>query len=111
MLIVQVDVIGTEPLKRTIDGFLDMRRTAVESDLFVVWSELPGEFGRDDDIVSSLSFQGAPNQFFIFERPIRFRRIEEIHPDIESMMNHTNTFRFIGAAVRPRHSHAAQTQG
>src|SRR2546427_3806941 len=96
---------------RSLNRSLDMGRTAVESDLFVVWSEFPGEFGRDDDIVSSFSFQGAPNKFFIFKGPIRFRRIEEIHADIESMMNHTNTFRFIGAAVRPRHSHAAQTQG
>src|SRR6266446_5516601 len=86
-----------------------MRRTAVEPQHLPVRTELHGELRGDDHVLPALSFHRAAKQFFVFEWAIHFCGVPKVDADRKRSIEHSDGFRIVAAAIRPRHSHAAET--
>ena len=81
MLVVQVDVVGTESLQGAFDRGLDVCGAAVRVSLttrVVVEAELRG----DDDAVPT-SLEGTANDFLAEERPVDLGRVDVALADVE----------------------------
>ena len=80
MLVEEVDVVGIEPLEHPFGCDLDMPGAAVQTraTLSCLRVDIPAELRGDDDLAADRG-QSLADEFFIGERPVGLRCIEERH--------------------------------
>ena len=71
--------------------------------------EAEAELGREDDLVAP-ALQGAAQQLFVGERPVRLGGIEEGDAELERAVERSDGFAVVGHAVGLAHPHAAESQ-
>jgi len=75
----QGKVPGSEDAECIVGNLTNALRAAIRLDRsrLTLWSRVPAKFRGDDDVALK-GFQRFPDQEFVGEGPVHFRRIEEI---------------------------------
>ena len=113
VLIEQIDGFHLEPLERALGDLLDVLRPAVEAQPSVpVWANvLESELGGDHHLLAEGSERFA-HQFFVGERAVDFRRIEEGDAAFDGCANQRDHLLLVcRRAVAKAHAHAAEPDG
>jgi hypothetical protein len=84
VLVEQVDVVRPEPLQRAVDARADGLGAAVEAVFAAAAEEVEAELGRDHDLVAH-RFERLADEFFVRERPVHLRRVEERDPALDGV--------------------------
>ena len=92
MNVIQIDVIGAEPLQRTFHCFAQSLRTRIKSDAFAI-SNIPAAFRRELDAIAH-GLESLADQFFIAIDRIHFRRVEEVDAEFNRLAQEFNAFVF-----------------
>jgi len=100
VLIVQIDDISLEALQRGRCDFLDVRGPAIQPGLFAgVRINFPSELRGDHNLLMEGS-EGFAHEFFVRERAIDLRRIEERDAAFDGCSNQRDPFLLVhGRAV------------
>ena len=110
MLVVQVDVVGAEPLERRVARSLHVVGPAVHAEPLPLFVALVAELGGEHDLVAPAA-NGRAHQPLVGERPVHVGRIEEGDAEIESAVDGGDRLGVIPAGVELGHSHAAEAEG
>jgi hypothetical protein len=113
VLVVEVDVVGFESLKRALDGAVDMLgRTVERAERRHVAGRRPvgaaRELGRDHVLVAA-PLDRAADKLLVCHRPVQLRRVEEVAAEIERALDRGRRLLLVGGPVERRHPHAAQS--
>ena len=110
VLVVEVDMVGTQPFQRAFDRPADLFRTTAER-LPPLRVDPNAEFSGYDHLVADRCHRFA-DQFLVGVRPVALRRIEESHPKLVCLAeqgNHLVPVRCGTIAVT--HAHTTQSDG
>jgi hypothetical protein len=110
VLIVQVDMIDTEPLQTGIASRVHILRCSVDSKQRAIGSAHVAKLGGEHNFLAA-RFQDFGQQAFVGADAITIGRIEEIDADIERGIEHAQIRGFIGRSVVLGHTHAAEANG
>ena len=109
VLVVEVDVVGSQAPERALDGGADIGRTAVE-----VARAIPGvrdhaELRGEHDLVTA-TLDRLADQLLVGERPVDLGGVEKGHPEIEGTVDRPDGLGIIlpGAREGGRHPHGPQ---
>ena len=91
MLIEQIDGLDPEPFQRALNGLFDVRRPAVQACWMRIFrgADLEPELGCDHHAFAHGS-EGVALEFFIRERTVNFRCIEQRHVAFDRSPNERN---------------------
>jgi hypothetical protein len=114
VLVVEVDPVGPETLKRSLDRRAHVLGRAVER---ADCGELAGprgvhparELGRDHVLVA-VALDRPPDEFLVAQRAIQLRGVEKVDPQLERALDRRDCLRFVGGPVESRHAHAAKPE-
>ena len=107
MLVKQINVVGTQSLEGSLDGFTNVFGSAVGTVAFA-FLEVEAELRRDHDLIA-LAGQGATEQIFVGEGTVDFGGVEESATELDRPMQCRDGFGFVCGTVGLAHTHAAQT--
>ena len=112
MLIEQINHIGPESLERTLGDLSDMLGPAIQSRRTFhparISNEVEPEFGGDDHLLAKRC-KSFTDQFFVDERAVNFRGIEEGDAAFDGCVKKRNHLLFVfRRAVGKTHSHTAE---
>src|SRR6185437_2467485 len=108
MLIEQVDYAGFEALQSSVGDGSDPFRRTIQT--LARYSIFEAELRSNNDLVANRSERLA-NKFFICERAVSFRSIEERHAAVIGSANQLDGFAFVGRrAISETESHAAEAE-
>ena len=112
VLVEQVDGFDFEPLEGAFGGLADVLGPAVEPGGFAgLGIEVEAELGGDDDFLSK-GGQCRANEFFVGERAVDFRSIEEGDAAVDGGVDDGGHFlQVAGWPVAEAHPHAAEAEG
>jgi hypothetical protein len=112
VLVVQVDVVGAEPLEGALDRCPRVVRVPVQGAAAVAAAvrEQP-ELRRDHHVVAAAG-QGAAEQFLVLVRTVDLRGVEQGHPELDGAVDGADRLGVVGVRTRVegRHAHAAEPQ-
>src|SRR5689334_279293 len=77
MLVVEIDVVGAEPLQRSLDRFADVLGPAVGAAV----AERADEFRREDVLIA-LPLDRAADELLVLADGVHLRRIEEVDAEV-----------------------------
>jgi hypothetical protein len=110
VLVVQIDVLGAEPLERPLDRGPGVVRVPVDGAPAVAAAvrEQP-ELGRDHHLVPAAR-ESPAEQLLVDERPVDLGRVEERHPQLDRAVDGADRLGVVGgrAGVERRHAHQAE---
>src|SRR5581483_11701108 len=110
MLIEEVDPIGLQPLKRGLGDFFDVLGAAVQASLLAVL-DLEAEFCGDCYLITKRRKRFA-GEFFVGERTVDFRGVEECDAALDCRANNRNAVLFVNSgAIAKAQSHTAESDG
>jgi len=114
VLVVEVDVVGAEPLERALDRAADMLGRAVDitdrrhiSQRGLIHA--PGEL-RSDHVLVAVSLDRPPDQLLVRERSVQLRRVQEVDPELERPLDGRDRLALIGRSVESRHAHTSESE-
>jgi hypothetical protein len=113
VLVVEVDVIGSEALQRAFDGSANVGGTAVDhprGGRTVLVGNEP-ELGRDDDLVAA-ALNSLADDFFAVEGAVDFCGVDVGDAEVERTVDGANRLGVVEgtfAGVCPSHRHRTQT--
>jgi hypothetical protein len=109
VLVVQVNVVGAEPLERALHGRADVGRAAVEMPRALARVRDHAELGGQHDLVA-LAPQRLPDQFLVPERTVDLGRVDERDAQLDRPMDGADRLGVIQVvrAVGPGHGHCAK---
>ena len=109
VLVVQVDVVGVEPLQRALDGQADVLGAAVEAARAVAAVQDRAELRRDHHLVPATG-ERASEQFLVQVRPVHLRGVEQGDAEVDRAVDRRDRTGLVGAGtgVEGRHAHAAE---
>jgi hypothetical protein len=110
VLVVEVDVVGAQPLERRVARPADVLGAAVHAEVAPVLCPLVPELGGQLHLLPP-SLDGAPDQALVGERAVHVGRVEEIHAEVEGAVDGGDGFVIVPAGVELRHAHAAEAEG
>ena len=111
VLVVQVDVVGTEAGQRSLDGGADVGRAAVDragDHPIAVRDE--AELGGDDDVVAA-ALQCPADDLLTVEWAVDLGSVEMGDAEVEGAVDRADGLRVVDGAfagVRARHGHGAE---
>jgi hypothetical protein len=108
VLVVEIDVVDPEPLKRGVATQPDVFRSSVHPDPTAVRAALVPELRRQDDLVA-MAFDRATDEHLVGERAVHVGGVQEVHPDLESPVDRRDRFRIVGGAIGLAHPHATES--
>jgi hypothetical protein len=86
VLVIQVDVVGAEPLERSFDRRPNVRRAAVEHSGAATRVRVQTELGRQDDLLAPATDRSA-HQLLIVEGAVDLGRVEMRDAQVERAVN------------------------
>ena len=109
VLVVEVDVVGAEPLQRTLDRGADVRGTAVEVPRAAAGVGDEAELRRQHDLVAAV-LDGAADEFLVGVRPVDLGGVDERDAQVERPVDRADRLGVVGAraGVGRGHPHGAQ---
>src|SRR6185437_4917517 len=108
MLIEQVDYAGFEALQSSVSDGSDPFRGTIQT--LARYSIFEAELRSNNDLVANWS-ERLTDKFFICERAVSFRGVEERHTAVIGSANHLDGFTFFGrGAISEAESHAAEAE-
>ena len=110
MLVVQVDVVGAEPLERRVARALHVVGPAVDAEPLPVLVALVAELGGEHHLVAA-ALDGAAHQPLVGVRPVDVGRIEEVDAEVERAVNGRDRLVVVPAGVEVGHPHAPEAEG
>src|SRR5436305_4077070 len=110
VLIVEVDVIDTEPSQRSLARLLNILRLAAQPEPSAVSSAHVAELRRDDNVVA-MSVDCPTDELFVRERTVGVRGVEEGDAERERALDRRQRFGIITPEVEVGHAHTAQAEG
>ena len=116
VLVVEVDVVGAEPLQRAVDRAAHVLGRAVErADGREVAGprrrlDAPRELGGEDVLVA-VALDRPPDELLVGHRPVELGRVEEVDPELQRALDRRDGLALVGRAVEGRHPHAPQAEG
>jgi len=110
VLVVQVDVIGAEPLERSLDGDANIRRAAVEDTGAAAGVRDDAELRSQHHAVAA-TLDGAADEFLVGIRTVDFGGIKMCHAEIQRTVDCANRLGVVHRAdvVVARHRHGAES--
>ena len=116
VLVVEVDVIGAEPLQGAFHRAADMLCRAVERadrrHLARLRRRLdpPCELGRDHVFVS-MPLDRTADELLVGHRPVQLCGIQEADPELQRTPDGRDRLAFVSGPVEGRHAHASKPEG
>ncbi len=111
VLIIEIKVIGVQPLQAGVDGLANVRRTAIDATRMRVIATDDAELAGQVDTFT-LALEGTTKQGFVGVRAVHVSRIEKVDTQLDRAVQGGDGFLFVDAGgVEVRHSHAAQPEG
>ena len=109
VLVVQVDVVGAEPLQRALHGKAHVLRAAVQAARAVAAVPDRAELGRDHHLVPATG-ERPSEQFLVEVRPVHLGGVEQGDAEVDGAVDRCDRARLVGACagVEGRHPHAAE---
>jgi len=110
VLVVQIDVVGTESLERSFDRSPDVGGAAVHSAGTAAGMGDQTELGGDDDAVAA-AHQRLADDFLAVEGAIDLCRVDVSHAQVQGAVDGADGLRVVEGAfggVRARHRHGAE---
>ena len=109
VLVVQVDLVGAEPLERPLHRGSDAGRAAVESALPATGVRDHAELGGEHYLVAA-PLECPADEFLIDVRTVDLGGVDEVHAQIERAVDGPDRFGVVasGAGERERHAHGAE---
>ena len=111
VLVVEIDVVRSQPLQRSLDRLAHLRRTAVQGDHLAMRAEPPGELGGDGDALARHLLEQQPQELLVLERPVHLGRVPEVDPQLQRAAQHADRVGVVGVPVGVGHPHTPQPQG
>ncbi len=108
MLVVKIDHIDVQPLKRSLAAGANIFGTAANSQEFSIGRPLIAELGGEHHLLAAASNRLA-YQRLILTDSVHVRGVQEAHSPIERQLNGGDGFCVVGFAIKLRHAHASQT--
>ena len=111
VLVVEVDVVGAQPLERALERLPDVLRRAVEAAPGgAVGLRLDAELGGDDDLVAAAG-ERAAEQLLVVVRAVQLGGVEEGDAELDRPVQRGDRLVGVGLAVEGGHAHAAEAEG
>jgi hypothetical protein len=116
VLVVQVNVVGPEPLQRSLDRAAHMLGGPVKGSERRQVTRLrrrldpAGELGGDHILVPAALDRPA-DQLLVGHRPVQLRGVEEVDPQLQRSLDRGDRLVLVGRPVEGRHPHAAEPEG
>ena len=108
VLLVEVDVIDPQALKRCLTRVSNIVRVAEHAEPLAILSTLEAELRRDDDPVAAALHRLA-NQLLVRKRAVTVSGVEQIDAELDGTMDRGNRLALGGYRVEVGHVEAAQT--
>ena len=111
MQVVEVDGVDAETSQRGVDRRPHILRRTVDFAVGITGFgiEHNAELGREHHVVSAVG-QNCREKFFVGSRTVYVCGVEQVDPDVESVMQRRPRFVLVGLAVRETHSHTTQSE-
>ena len=114
VLVVQVDVIGAEPLQRALDRAADMLGRAVErpdgGHVAGLRRVHPPRELRREHVLVAMPLDGAAHELLVGHRPVQLRRVQEVDSELQRALDGRGRLAFIGRPVEGGHPHASEPE-
>ena len=109
VLVVEVDVVGTEPPERSLEGGADVGRGAVEVARTTASVGEHAELGGQHHLVAATP-DGPADEFLVGERPVDLGGVDQRHPQIERTVDGADGLVVVraGSGVGGGHAHGAE---
>ena len=108
MLVVQVDVVGSERRQGSITAGPHVFRGAVDTDLLARVVDLDTEFGRDDHLIANRG-KGLPNKSLVGGvTAVHIRSVKERDAQAQGGLNRAHAGMGVRLPIGCAHSHASQ---
>ena len=109
VLVVQVDVVGAEPLQRAFDGGADVRRAAVEVPAPPPAWEIEPELRGEHDLVAA-ALDGPADELLVGVRAVDLGGVDEGDAEVEGAVDGADRLGVVaaGAGVGGGHAHRAE---
>ena len=109
VLVVDVDVVGAEPLQRSVAGGEDVLAVAADAQsLALLGADVP-ELRREHDFVAP-ALDRAAHEPLVLERPVRVSRVEEVDAELERAVDRRDRLALVRRSVELGHTHAPEAQ-
>jgi hypothetical protein len=110
VLVVEVDVIGAEPLERRLAGAADVLGGAVDAEAVAALVADVAELRGEHDLVAPAA-DGVADEPLVGERAVHVGRVEEVDAEVERAVDRRDRLRIVAAGVEVGHPHAAEAEG
>jgi hypothetical protein len=111
VLVVEVDVVDSEPLQRSVAGAAHVLRSTVDgAEAVVVGPADDAELRRQDDAVAAAGDR-PPDELLVVAQPVHIGGIEERHAEPERPVDRRQRLGLVGGSVDLAHPHATETLG
>ena len=107
MLVVDIDVVGAEPLERGVTGGENVLAVAADAEPLALLGADAAELCREHDLVAAV-LDRAADEPLVLERPVRVGRVEEIDPKLERAVDRRDRLALVRRSVELGHPHAAE---
>jgi hypothetical protein len=110
MLVVQVDHVDTQPLKRRVARRAYVLWPTVDPDPGAIRVALVAELGGYNDLIPSSGNRGADEQL-VGERTVHVGGVQQRDPEVQRLVDGVDCLALITSPVEVAHAHAAQSHG
>jgi len=97
VLVVEVDVVESEPLERALERFVHVLRAAVHL-MAAVLVEDVAELRREDDLVAAVGDRAA-DELLVLARAVDVGRVDQVDAEVERPVDRGDRLLFVGLAV------------
>ncbi len=110
VLVVEVDVVGTETAERGLAGVLDVGGVSPDGAVGGIAPPHDAEFGGYHHLVPS-SGNGPTHQLLVAVGAVHVGGVQEVHSEVEGPMNGGDRLGVVTVAVELTHAHASEPFG
>src|SRR6266705_2735978 len=111
VLVVEIDVVGPQPLQAAFAGLLHIVGLAADAAKVRIVGVTNDPELRGQNYIIAFAFKGASDEFFVLVGAVYVSGIEKVYAEFERAMNGRERFVVIAPRVELRHSHTAQSEG
>ena len=110
VLVVEVDVIDSEPLQTGVASGPDILRTSVDAQERAVLAADVAELGGQHHLIAAIRDRLA-DQPLVGERPVHVRRVQQRDAQVQGAVDGRRGLGLVRGAVELGHAHAAESEG
>ena len=109
VLVVDVDVVGADPLERCVAGRQHVLAVPADAKPFPLFVADVAELGREHDLVAPALDRPA-DESLVGERAVDVGRVEEVDAELERALDRRDRLGLVRRSVELGHSHAAEAE-